>query len=73
MTPEELRRIVARHGRNLDAVEPRRPLREEIPLAAAGSRGELSARPAPRNDVGSFAPAARRTHSASRSSSAARR
>jgi hypothetical protein len=61
----ELNRIVARHGRNLDAVEPRRPLREETPRAAAGSRGELSARPAPRNDVGSFAPAARRTETPS--------
>jgi len=56
----ELNRIVARHGRNLDAVEPRRPPREEIALAPAGSR-EPPPRPAPpRSDVGSFAPAARR-------------
>ena len=57
----ELNRIVARHGRNLDAVEPRRPPREELlarraPAAAAS----LPPRPAPRTDVGSFAPAARR-------------
>jgi Apolipoprotein A1/A4/E domain len=57
----ELNRIVARHGRHLDAVEPRRPPREETPLAAAGSRGELSSRSDPRTDVGSFAPAARRS------------
>ena len=62
----ELNRIVARHGRNLDAVEPRRPPREEAPLAAAGGRGELAgrARP-PRTDVGSFAPAARRAETPS--------
>ncbi|HSP49963.1 MAG TPA: hypothetical protein VLN61_07235 [Pseudolabrys sp.] len=60
----ELNRIVARHGRNLDAVEPRRPPREETPLAV-GSRSELPPRPAPRNDVGNFAPAARRTETSS--------
>jgi Apolipoprotein A1/A4/E domain len=59
----ELNRIVARHGRNLDAVEPRRPVREEITLAA--SSGELPPRPAPRTDVGSFAPAARRAEAPS--------
>jgi hypothetical protein len=43
----ELNRIVARHGRNLDAVEPitRRPQRDEQPLAAIGSRHETSSRP----------------------------
>src|ERR1019366_3671816 len=41
----ELNRIVARHGRNLDAVEPRRTPREDTPLAAVGSRSELAARP----------------------------
>ena len=56
----ELNRIVARHGRNLDAVEPRRPAREETSLAAVGGRSELPPRPAPRSDVGGFAPAARR-------------
>jgi hypothetical protein len=62
----ELNRIVARHGRNLDAVEPRRPQREEAPLAAVSARNE-SPRPASRiernerSDVGNFAPAARRT------------
>src|SRR5664280_1065776 len=61
----ELNRIVARHGRNLDAVEPRRTPREDTPLATVGSRSELAARPAPRNDVGSFAPAARRTETPS--------
>ncbi len=57
----ELNRIVARHGRNLDAVEPRRPQREDVAVVAAGSREPLP-RPAmpPRSDVGSFAPAARR-------------
>ena len=52
----ELNRIVARHGRNLDAVEPRRAAREDVTVAAAGSR-ELPPRPAPpRSDVGGFAP-----------------
>jgi hypothetical protein len=66
----ELNRIVARHGRNLDAVEPRRPAREEAPLAAAASRSELPPRPAPRGDVGSFAPAARRAEAPSLSPAA---
>jgi hypothetical protein len=61
----ELNRIVARHGRNLDAVEPRRPAREEISLAASSGRGELPPRPAPRTDVGNFAPAARRAEAPS--------
>ena len=56
----ELNRIVARHGRNLDAVEPRRPGREDTSLAAVGGRSELPPRPAPRGDVGGFAPSARR-------------
>ena len=41
----ELNRIVARHGRSLDAVEPmRRPAREEPTLAViGGGRGEIAA------------------------------
>jgi hypothetical protein len=69
----ELNRIVARHGRNLDAVEPvRQRLREEPTLAVAGGRGEAPARTelpsrpdmTPRtplrSEVTQFAPAARR-------------
>jgi hypothetical protein len=56
----ELNRIVARHGRSLDSVEPRRPPREDTSPAASGGRSEHPPRPAPRSDVGSFAPAARR-------------
>jgi hypothetical protein len=61
----ELNRIVARHGRNLDAVEPRRPLREEAPLAAVSARSEpqrtaTRVERTERPDVGGFAPAARR-------------
>jgi uncharacterized protein YukE len=56
----ELNRIVARHGRNLDAVEPRRAHREETPLTTVSSRSELPPRPAQRSDVSNFAPAARR-------------
>ena len=52
----ELNRIVARHGRNLDAVEPRRPPREEIPFATSGARNEPAPRPAARADVAGFAP-----------------
>jgi hypothetical protein len=64
----ELNRIVARHGRNLDSVEPIRR-REEPTLAIVGGRTDIPApprhepppRPAPpRNEVGNFAPAARR-------------
>ena len=36
----ELNRIVARHGRNLDAVEPVRRVREEPALAVVGGRNE---------------------------------
>ncbi len=62
----ELNRIVARHGRNIDAVEPRRPVREEAPLASIGSRVEpprAIARPerTARTEIESFAPSARRT------------
>jgi hypothetical protein len=72
----ELNRIVARHGRNLDAVEPVRRTREEPALAVVGGRSELPPRnevTPPRNDMppprpviqrsepASFAPAARRT------------
>jgi hypothetical protein len=59
----ELNRIVARHGRNIDAVEPiRRAGREDNVLtAAAGGRAEAPpARPAPREEPASFAPAPRR-------------
>ncbi len=49
----ELNRIVARHGRNLDAVEPMRR-REEPALAIVGGRGGS------RSDPASFAPASRR-------------
>ena len=43
----ELNRIVARHGRNLDSVEPVRRVREEPTLAVVGGRGEIP----PRNEV----------------------
>ncbi|HEY7972954.1 MAG TPA: hypothetical protein VID96_08500, partial [Xanthobacteraceae bacterium] len=55
----ELNRIVARHGRNLDAVEPRRPVREEAAIVVGGSRIEPQ-RASLRPDVGNFAPAAHR-------------
>ena len=68
----ELNRIVARHGRNLDAVEPqRRPAREEAPVPIIAARNEAPPppppprTPAPRTDVGSFAPAPRRPEPAS--------
>ncbi len=80
----ELNRIVARHGRNLDSVEPvqqPRRLREEPTLAVIGGRNELSPRvetapppprPAsPRPEVANFAPAARRTEAPSPSLSPA--
>jgi hypothetical protein len=65
----ELNRIVARHGRNLDAVEPvRRQSREEPALAIVGGRPEPSPmrneppRPSQtRSEVSSFAPAAPRS------------
>jgi hypothetical protein len=68
----ELNRIVARHGRNLDAVEPMRRTREEPTLAVVGGRADLSrnadiprgdlppARPASRPESGGFAPPPRR-------------
>ncbi|MGE5534289.1 MAG: hypothetical protein ACM3W7_02120, partial [Acidobacteriota bacterium] len=62
----QLNRIVARHGRNLDTVEPsRRVHREEPPFAVGSSRSDYNAsRVAPR-DVGSFAPpSTRRTEPA---------
>jgi ABC-type transporter Mla subunit MlaD len=44
----ELNRIVARHGRSLDAVEPMRGRgRDEAPLAIVGGRGETSSRSEP--------------------------
>jgi Apolipoprotein A1/A4/E domain len=64
----ELNRIVARHGRNLDAVEPVRS-RAEPTLAIVGGRSEPVTPPrnefppprAPsRNEASSFAPSARR-------------
>ncbi len=70
----ELNRIVARHGRNLDAVEPVRRAREEPALAVVGGRNDLPPRndvpprnemppprPVQRSEPASFAPAARRT------------
>jgi hypothetical protein len=54
----ELNRIVARHGRNLDAVEPvQRRFRDEPALAVIGgreqaSRAEPAPRPAPPRDLG---------------------
>jgi hypothetical protein len=48
----ELNRIVARHGRNLDAVEPVRRARDEPTLAVVGGRSDVTARSdvAPRNE-----------------------
>jgi len=59
----ELNRIVARHGRNLDAVEPVRRVREE--LAVVGSRPETL----PRNEPPSRSEAAPRNEIPSRSDS----
>src|SRR5262245_28390155 len=70
----ELNRIVARHGRNLDAVEPvQRRTREESTLAVVGGRGEPPRnpgdiprsempppRPVQRSESGGFAPPPRR-------------
>jgi hypothetical protein len=68
----ELNRIVARHGRNLDAVEPVRRVREEPTLAVVGGRNEVSSRsevplrndspprPVQRTETSGFAPSARR-------------
>ncbi len=66
----ELNRIVARHGRNLDAVEPvqqPRRLREEPTLAVIGGRNDLlrNDAPPPRPEVASFAPAPRRAEAPS--------
>jgi Apolipoprotein A1/A4/E domain len=49
----ELNRIVARHGRNLDAVEPTRRTREEPTLAVVSNRNEPTTRsePTPRNEM----------------------
>jgi len=65
----ELNRIVARHGRNLDAVEPVRRTREEPALAVVGGRNEIPARneappprPAPRSESSNFAPPPRRVN-----------
>jgi ABC-type transporter Mla subunit MlaD len=55
----ELNRIVARHGRSMDAVEPmRRPAREEPTLAVIGGGrgGDLPPRPVPAREAASFAP-----------------
>ncbi|HEX3859310.1 MAG TPA: hypothetical protein VHV58_06875 [Pseudolabrys sp.] len=63
----ELNRIVARHGRSLDATEPMRR-REEPTLAIVGGRGETRVRqeaPRPRNDATTFAPAPRRSEAPS--------
>jgi len=71
----ELNRIVARHGRNLDAVEPvqqPRRLREEPTLAVIGGRNDILRNDAPpprqappRPEVASFAPAPRRAEAPS--------
>ncbi len=77
----ELNRIVARHGRSLDAAEPmRRSVREEPTLAVVGGRSEsfpprAAAPPPPpppppppappRSEAGGFAPAARRAEAPS--------
>ncbi len=58
----ELNRIVARHGRNLDSVEP---LRREPSLAVVGGRGETQARMPARGDAGGFAPPPRRAEAPS--------
>jgi hypothetical protein len=68
----ELNRIVARHGRSLDAVEPmRRSGREEPTLAVVGGRVtnepapvRPSPAPAPRSENAVFGSLARRTESA---------
>src|SRR4030095_1434085 len=48
-----LNRIVARHGRNLDAVEPVRRTREEPSLTVIGGRNDVTARSdaPPRNEA----------------------
>src|SRR5262249_23661797 len=49
----ELNRIVARHGRGLDAVEPgaRRSNRDEPALAVAGGRGDAARQDGPRMET----------------------
>jgi hypothetical protein len=62
----ELNRIVARHGRGVDAVEPaRRPVREETPPSPAARMEAPAPRPSARPDLsgGSFVPAPRRSDS----------
>jgi hypothetical protein len=64
----ELNRIVARHGRSLDAVEPAARRGAEPTLAIVGGRGADyggSRAPAPRGDAGSFAPPPRRAETPS--------
>ncbi|HSQ05023.1 MAG TPA: hypothetical protein VLN59_13350, partial [Burkholderiales bacterium] len=73
----ELNRIVARHGRSLDTVEPARRVREEPTLAVVGGRNEAPPRnelplrndspprPVQRTETASFAPPARRTEAPS--------
>jgi hypothetical protein len=71
----ELNRIVARHGRNLDAVEPVRRGHAEPVLATAGARGEAARaepaprmeqpRPMPRGDITGNGPAPRRAEAPS--------
>ena len=72
----ELNRIVARHGRSLDAVEPmRRPAREEPTLAViGGGRGDMAPRSTPpRSEPSSFAPPPRRQEAPPLSAGAGRR
>ncbi|HEX5509786.1 MAG TPA: methyl-accepting chemotaxis protein, partial [Pseudolabrys sp.] len=53
----ELNRIVARHGRNLDTVDPtRRVKRDDTPLAIGGGRSDFATSRAAPRDVSSFAP-----------------
>ena len=71
----ELNRIVARHGRSLDTVEPVRRVREEPTLSVVGGRNEAHnelpprddspARPVQRTETASFAPPARRAEAPS--------
>jgi apolipoprotein A1/A4/E domain-containing protein len=72
----ELNRIVARHGRSLDTVEPVRRVREEQTLAVVGGRNEIPPRnelpprndpprPVQRTETSDFAPPARRAEAPS--------
>ncbi|MGZ5261838.1 MAG: hypothetical protein ACXWC0_29840, partial [Burkholderiales bacterium] len=73
----ELNRIVARHGRSLDTVEPVRRVREEPTLAVIGGRNEIPPRnelpprndspprPVQRTETAGFAPPARRAEAPS--------